>query len=810
MMKLYSVLTIVFFSLFGTLGVQAQEEGILTGSLSDQKEETIPFATVAMMKLPDSTIVTGTTTDMDGSFQLDTPEKGNYLLRFSAIGFQSKFTNEFEVSSPDYRKNFGRVILPAEVTMLNEVMVQTWRPRIEMEAGKLVVQIEGTAMAAGSSAFEVISKSPGISADQDGNLMLNGKNGVRIMINGRLTYLSAEQLMTLLEAMPAENIKSIELIHNPSAKHDAEGSAGIINIELKKNIALGLNGSIYGGAEFNRENWYNAGANLNYNVGKWNSYFSADIAKRGRTRTQEVVRNFTYDSEYDYYHQTGDQFIIKWAPSFMAGVDYEVNKNHTIGAIANYTFFDESGSWDTQTQLGIYGQGDLQEIASLNRSDRDYKNGRFNLHYTGELDTVGTKLAANLDYVRLSTDRDSDFTNNYFFPVEDIRETESLYNSSISEYDIIAGKVDLALPLNKTSQFSIGVKGSRVISESDLRFYSGEEGAREYDETRSNSFRYEEQIYAAYAIYDNKLSDNWNIQLGLRAEKTLGKGISATMEEINETDYLDLFPNLQVSQKVSDNYEINYSYSRRINRPDYSTLNPFLFYLDPYSYIVGNPDLEPEIISSFGISQSLFGKYLLNLSYDYTDRVMGEYPRIDKETGQTIFTTANMDDRRIFSGVLVVPVELAPFWSTENTAVLTQTYYDIPFEEGLVENDQLYYSLQSNHRISLPWDINMELNAKYFGPVAAGIYTVGERYFVDLGLKRSFMDERLDVTLKATDIFEGMRMDVYAEYPGSTFDMNQYFYNRGVSVNLRYSFKNGKSQKQARQESLEELNRAGG
>ncbi len=809
-MKLYSQLSIVFFILLGCFNLSAQEEGQLKGSLYDQKEESIPFATVAIIKLPDSTIVTGTTTDMDGIFEMDAPVKGDYLLRFSAMGYKSTFTDVFEITSPGYQRDFGQVILPAEVTMLNEVMVQAWRPRIEMEADKMVVKVEGTAMAAGSSAFEIISKSPGISADQDGNLSLNGKTGVRIMINGRFTYLSAEQLKTMLESMPAENIKKIELIHNPSAKYDAEGTAGIINIELRDNLALGFNGSVYGGVEFNRENWYNVGTDLNYNVGKWNTFFSADLSKRGFTRTNEITREYTYDFDYDYTHQTGDQLETRWIPSFQAGADYQLNKNHSIGFIGNYSFYEEDGSWDTETQLGKFGTGDLQTISAENSSMEDYSNGRLNIHYDGELDTVGTKISANLDYIKISKDRDSYFTNNYFFVPDGETAIEQLFNRSNSGYEIFAAQADLSLPLNKRSQFSIGVKGSKVISESDLRFYIGADSSGELDNSRSNSFTYEEDIYAAYANYSNKLSDTWNLQLGLRTEQTVGKGISPTMNEVYEKDYLDFFPNVQLSQKVSESYQINYSYSKRINRPNYSRLNPFLFYLDPYTYIVGNPDLEAEITTSFGINQTLFGKYMLMLNYTKTKGAIAEYPRTDMETGQAILTSANTNHRTFYGATLVVPVELTSFWNVENTAVLSHTSYEIPYEEEVVENEVFSYSLQSNHRIRLPWDMNLEVNANYSGPMAYGVATIGDRWFLDAGLKKSFMNDRLDLTIKATDIFKGMELDVESEYPGSTFNLNQYFYNRGVSINLRYSFKNNKSQKQARQQSLEELNRAGG
>lgn len=810
MMKLYKLLTTLTISLLISLGIEAQEEGLLTGSLNDQKQETIPFATVAMMKLPDSTIVTGTTTDMEGRFELSSPNEGQYLLRFSAIGFESTFTDSFKVSSPAYQKNFGKVVLPAEVTMLNEVMVQAWRPRIEMEADKMVVKIEGTAMAAGSSAYEIISKSPGISADQNGNLSLNGKNGVRIMINGRFTYLSAEQLKTMLESMPAENIKNIELIHNPPAKYDAEGVAGIINIELRKNVALGFNGSVYGGMEFNKENWYNMGTTLNYNVGRWNTFFSADLSKRGFVRTQEIARDYTYDFEYDYFRQEGEQIETKWIPSFQAGADYRLNDNHTIGFIGNYSFYEETGNWNTETALGEFGTGDQQTISARNRMIEDYGNGRLNVHYDGKLDTVGTKISANLDYIKLSKDLNSNFTNDYFFVTDGESQLEQLYNQSISDYEIFAAQADLDLPLNERSRFSIGVKGSKVISDSDLRFYIGENAQGELDTNRSNSFTYEEEIYAAYATYTNKLSNTWNLQLGLRAEQTVGKGISPTMNEVNEREYLDLFPNVQLSQNVSENYQIHYSYSKRINRPNYSTLNPFLFYLDPYTYIVGNPDLEPEITNSYGINQTLFGRYMLMLNYSRTEGATAEYPRTNMETGQAVLTTANTDHMESYSATLVVPVKLASFWNVENTVVLNQTIYDIPYEEGVVENDNLFYSFQSNHRVQLPWNMNLEVNGNYSGPVAYGVATIGSRWFLDAGLKKSFLNDRLDLTLKATDIFRGMEIDVESEYPGSTFNLNQYFYNRGFSVNLRYNFNNGKSQRQARQQSLEELNRAGG
>ncbi len=807
-MKLYRKFLFGLASLISPL--LWSQEGSLSGSLQDQKDETIPFATVAVMKLPDSTVVTGTTTEMDGTFEMDPPQKGKYVLRFSAIGFESSFTDPFKVSSPSFQQDFGVVTMKESVTMLNEVMVQTWRPRVELEAGKMVVRVEGTAMAAGSSAYEVVSKSPGITVDQDGDLKLNGRAGVQVLINGRESHLSADELQNMLETMPAENILEIELVHTPSAKYPAAGTAGLINIVLKNGANLGFNGSVYGGVEFNDENWYNAGVNLNYGKGKLSSFVSLDATKTGFNREQNVLREFTTEGEFDYYRQRGRQLETRWIPSVRAGIDYDLSDKHSIGFTGGYSFYEEDGYWNTFSDMGRDVEGDLVNVVAKNSSIEDYRNTRLNMHYTGKLDTIGTTLTADVDFVRLDKDRDSYFDNFYTYYEDGTSEEESLFNQSISSYDIFAAKADLELPLDKRSALSMGAKGSKVISNSDLKFYIGEDGERTIDPTRSNSFKYEEEIYAAYVSYRNKFNDTWNLEAGLRAEKTLGKGVSPTTGETNHKDYLNFFPTIQIGHKVSENYQLGYSYNRRISRPNYSTLNPFLFYLDPFTYIVGNPDLEASITSSYKLTQNLFGKYQLILGYDHTEGPMGEYPRIDEETGETIFTTANLDKKTAFFATLVVPIEIGSFWNMTNTLVANQMNYDISYGDRLIENDRLYYSIQSNNQINLPWDIKMEVMGAYNGPLAIDVYQLESRWYVDLGLKRSFMKERLDVTFKAKDLFDGMQIKVTGEYPGSTFDMQQHFFSRGVSLNLRYKLDGAGKEKESRQESLEELNRAGG
>ncbi|WP_324720894.1 outer membrane beta-barrel family protein [Salinimicrobium sp. HB62] len=809
MMKSYKILITTFLSLLITCSIQAQS-GALSGSLMDQNDESIPFATVAVMKLPDSTVVTGSTTDMDGTFNLKSPESGKYVLRFSAIGFESTFTPLFEIATSDFRKDFGLVTMREELTMLNEVMIQTWRPRVKVENGKMVMKVQGTAVAAGRTAFEMLSRAPGVSVDQNGEFMINGKSGVNVMLDGRMSYLTAKELQTLLESMPAENIEEIEVIHNPSAKYDAEGTAGILNITLTKNAETGFSGSVYGGYRVNHQNLFNSGINLNFNKGKWNSFAGLDISERGRYRPQQVVRTFPGNEDYNIYEQDGLDVNKELVPSLRVGTDYDLDKNHSLGVMTNLIYRDLHANWNTFSTLSHSQKGEYLKVDALNERDEQFYNGQFNMHYTGKLDSLGTILSADLDYVRLENEENFNFTNTYKYADDGSEELELLDNISLSDYSIYSAKMDFSTPLSATSTLGLGLKASKVVSDSDLKNYIMENDQRRFDPTRSDRFRYEEEIYAAYANYSNRLSESWNLQAGLRAEQTFGEGRSFTMNVSSKRDYFELFPNLMVEQKVSENYQMNYSYSRRIERPDYSTFNPTIFYLDPFSYTEGNPDLQPRITNTFNWTHTLFKKYSLILSYDSSNNHFLELPAANPETGLTSYTSRNVDNFRSYGATVVAPVELANFWNVNNTIVVNQQEFDFTMDASSLENDNLFYMVQSNHQINLPWDVKFEVNASYRGPVAHGVYNIDRQWWIDAGIKKSFLNDRLGVTLNATDIFRGKEMKVDADFLGNTIYIEQYFDDRAVSLNLRYTFNPGQDKKPTRQSGLEELNRAGG
>ncbi|WP_188442817.1 outer membrane beta-barrel family protein [Planktosalinus lacus] len=807
-MKLYKKLTVFVVTLILTHNLFANEGGVY-GSLYDENDVSIPFATVAVMKLSDSTVVTGSTTDMDGLFKIHNLKKGRYFLKFSSVGYQTKYSTDFHVKDIAFTKDFGKTILPESLAMLDEVMIQVWRPQVKVEPDKMVVNVDGTPLAAGSSAYDALSRSPGVSVSQDGEFQLNGKTGVSIMIDGKQTYLSSQDLQTLLKGMSAENIKDIELIHNPSSKYDAEGTAGILNINLKKNSTGGFNGSSYAGYRYNQQHYYNAGVNLNYKKGKWNSFFSLDIAEDGKVRNQEMKRIFNTEDPSAILEQTGRQETRKFTPSLRLGSDYQIDTNHQVGFMANLSYQKSSGNWNNSGFLQNFETDESLFIDAKNQLNEEFGNGRMNVHYEGKLDTLGTVLSADLDFIRLSKDTESRFKNRYTFSDGSLQ-NELLQSSSFSDYTIFSGRIDLNIPLSETSNLELGGKASKVVSESELRFFTEAEGVLIPDAERSSVFRYEEEIYAAYADFSSQLSPTWTLQAGIRAEQTVAEGKSASVENLAKRDYLEFFPNLRLSQQVSENYTVNYSYSRRITRPQYKRLNPFLFYLDPYTYVEGYPGLKPQFTNSFQVNQNFFKKYNLLLSYDMAQDFIIEVPFQDPETNETAFAIRNLDSYRNYSAAIMAPVKISSNWNMTNNLVLAQQEYSSVIDGQKVENKQFFYMVQSSQRVKFPLNISMEANATYTGPVAYGLYSLDARFGLDIGLKRSFMEDRLDVTLKTTDILKTMDISGVSTINGNAFLLDQYFGDRGVSINLRYNLSNEKSKTQNRQTDLEELNRAGG
>ncbi|QCR22067.1 TonB-dependent receptor domain-containing protein [Pontibacter sp. SGAir0037] len=791
----------------------AQSEHLLSGTVVDAKGEAVGFANVAVLELATSKVVTGAIAGMDGQFKIKMPAAGDYQLQISAVGYAAYKTAPFQITASSVSKDFGKLQVKEDAQTLGEVEVLSLRPNIVTHPDKMVVSVEGTAMASGSTAYEVLSKSPGVWIDQDGNLQLNGKAGVQIMINGKRSYLSGKELQNLLQGMSAENIKELEIITNPSSRFDAEGASGVININLKKQQQAGMNGSVNAGYQYNNYSSYTGGAEISHKSGQWNSFGSIDFAERVRYRDASMNRIFTNENgSKSKYDQKIFEEGKRTQPSLRIGTDYDLNERHSIGAMANLSFNSNSNSFETDSYLRDGEAANDLYIYSYNHSKGSYQNGTFNVHYLGKLDTAGTTLSADLDYVTISSHDDFDFTNRYMPLNNTAAQThELLLSTNPVHYDIYSAKIDFAKPLHKTTKLELGVKASQVTSDNDLSFYVTNGDQKTIDPDRSNHFIYKERIYAAYANVSASIHKRLSIQGGVRAEHTSSTGTSLNYMQPTVRNYLNLFPSIFVQQHVSENYQISYKYSLRINRPNYQNLNPFIFYLDPYTSIQGNPNLRPQYVNSFELAQTFRKTYNLVIGYAYTRDFMAEIPNQNAETNTTVFQQQNIKSLESINATLVLPVRISGKWDINNNIIgMYQEYAS--FAEGKpVMNSQVTLIAQSNHTIVLPHGLRLEVNGAYQSPTVYGLYRMQDQAWIDAGLKRSFLNDKLTATLYASDIFRSRIMHVEAELNGNVNAIDQYHGARAVRFSLRYRFNKGSEfQARKRNVNLDELNRTGG
>ncbi|GAA4392409.1 outer membrane beta-barrel family protein [Hymenobacter koreensis] len=807
-----NVFSFLFFALL-LLGARTgwgQELGLLTGKTTDDKGAPVGFTTVAVVQAGTGANVTGAVADEKGQFRIQAPAAGSYILRLSSLGFITQETPAFELSAASPGRDFGNLVLRPDAKQLAEVNVVGMRPTIVQEADRMVVSVAGTAMATNNTAFDVLAKAPGVFVDQEGNIQLNGKSGVTVMLDGRLTYLSARELRSMLEGMPAENLKNIEIITNPPAKYDAEGSAGILNLNLKQNTQRGLNGSVYASGNYNffQQFGHTYGASLNIKQEKWNGFINLDASRRVGGRNATFTRVFRGEKTTYFNQNAVGNFTSVAPPVVRLGADYNLSKNHSVGFVAGYTYRTNESDFLTETFIGPAVETPTVFIDADNFGRRTYTNRTGNLHYTGKLDTAGTILTADFDYVDIRDRGNSDFFNTFRNLIQGKDSVNNEATSTLTNLGIYAAKADFTRPMRGGHKLEAGVKVSQVTADNDSRFFFNND-ALVLDPLRTNYFTYRENIQAAYASWSGKASKRLQVQAGLRLENTRSVGRSITTDSTTRRQYLNLFPTLFIQQEVSENYGINYSYSRRLTRPNYGSLNPFLFYRDPYTFEQGNPGLRPQYTHAFRIAHNYKKVYSLAFTYDHQTDIITELPIINAADTSTLYTTGNLDRGHIVGLTGIAPYKFTKWWDSQNTVVVSYRKFSGTTPNGFLTNEQLYYMLQSNHTLLLPRKFRAEIEARYLGPTASGLYQIEPMHWVGVALKRSFLNDKLDVGVNVNDIFKGYRYRFSTNIGGNVNDFDQYFRFRSVGLALRYNFSRGaKVDTKRRNNNLEELNRA--
>ncbi|MBS1656644.1 MAG: TonB-dependent receptor [Bacteroidetes bacterium] len=777
----------------------------ITGKVLDENKQPVSFASVTLLNAADSSLIKGEVSDEAGDFDIENISAGNYILNISFLGYEPYSREINVVQSTDV----GAIDLMKVSASLQEVVVTAAKPLLERENDKIVMNVESSALASAGNALDVLQRAPGVIVDNDGNIRLKGKQGVLVMIDGKETYLSPDQLAAQLRNTAAETISKVEVISNPGAKYEAQGSAGIINIVTKKNRRQGFNGSVNGSAA-RGESWsYDCGLNLNYRDKKFNLFGNYNYSNDDQVQQRDIWRNVNYEGELTRIHDDNVQTNHYNDNNFKAGIDYFINEKNTLGFVASGYVFHEKD--DNFTDVTVFNSNDVVESSSTSEGDINdrFNNISLNLNYNAKFDSLGRELTVNADYAYYDGLNNDTYTTTYFNTEgNQTGDPDYLNNYNPTTVDIKSLKLDYTQPLNSKLKLEAGGKFSYVITDNDLQVTQLENNEWVNDPTRSNHFRYTENINAAYvnlAAQFKKLS----LQAGLRGEQTIANGNSITIDNTFDRNYFQLFPSLSLNYAMNDNNSFGFSYSRRIDRPRYQSLNPFVFYLDQYLLGVGNPNLKPQLTQSVSLSYTLKQKYTVSLDYSYTvDNIIDLFYQNDS-TRVVYEKPDNFDHQHYVDASFFAPIDVTKWWSVTPAVTVYYITETEQYESTVFTKSDVSWNgnLQNNFR--LPDGFSLDVSAFY---QSSGIWSIAEfKAFgsVDAGVKKNVLKDNGTIRLSVQDIFNTNHINgtiQYANLDGSVIQHND---TRQAKLTFTYRF--GKQTEQRRHDggNEEEKSRVG-
>ena len=789
-----ALLVTILISLHQQVWAQTKIGGSkISGNVVDEQKKPLDFATILLLKASDSSMVKTSMTDLAGKYAFENMPSGEYVIAATMVGYK-------KVKSKPFTLNESRPVVQIEELQtgmdsknLKEVSIVAQKPFIERKMDKLVMNVENSSVSAGSTAMEVLEKAPGVTVDKDDNISMKGKQGVLIMLDGKQTHMSSADVANMLRNMESNQIESIELITSPSARYDAAGTSGIINIKTKKSKSMGLNGTLTAGTGYGLTTKYNGGTTLNYRQGKINAFGNYNYANNGRINTLNLNRVVNYQDTITNFSQLNDWDNRRYSNSFKTGVDVFINKNHTIGVLANgYFNRNKENSNSFTSRHNNFDQA--EDIKIIGRNTEKYQNVAYNLNYKGTLDTSGKELSVDLDYSDYKSNHDELRDNAYTATNLETRDRLFVKNYAPSSIDVKSIKIDYTHPLNKTTKFEAGIKSSLVKTDNDLLLATLEGSTWVPDADYSNRFLYDENINAAYLNFSKEFK-KFGVQFGVRAEQTFSKGNSITKNEIVERDYIKLFPSLSLSHTVNKNHQLGFSFSRRIDRPSYDDLNPFMNFLDEYTFQKGNPYLNPQFTSSFDISHTYKGSITTSLSYSHTVDVMTTVTEQEDETLKTFAIERNLDEQNVYALSVFAPIPVQKWWNINNNLQLFHMGFKSKSENGDLDAGQFAMTYNMDHSFTLDKTFTAELSVQYQSPLQYGIFKIGSQVVMNAGIRKSFLNNKMNLRLSMNDLFDSRSQHLSTNYQ----NMNLNFTEKGESQvgRLTLSYRFGKNEVKA-------------
>ncbi|MEP7168391.1 MAG: TonB-dependent receptor [Bacteroidota bacterium] len=787
------------------------QSAAISGKITGPGNELLTGAVAELRNAKDSSLAKVSIADANGMFSFENVKTGNYFLKTSLLGY-TPFRGEVFSFDAAETKNLPEIKMTSSSISLKQAEVSAIKPLIEVRADKTVFNVENSINSTGSTAYELLQKAPGVVVDNNDNISLKGRGGVLVQIDGRPTHLSETDLADYLKSIQSTDVESIELIANPSSKYDAEGTAGIINIKMKKNKNYGTNGSATLGYAIGKYSKYNTALSLNNRSKKFNIYSS--YSNSWGDRYNEF---FLYREQNPYiFDQSSLSSRSGLNNNYKAGVDYTMNKKNSLGLMVNGNYSKQDGQ---QTNRNTITDFATHITDSILKSDQTYSsrtnnfNANLNHHFT---DTVGHELTTDFDFGYYDGNRDTYIPNVYTLPDGETSLSSSYFRSvTPTTIYIYTLKSDYSQKFLK-GKLGAGFKTSFVNTDNTYNFYNIVDDIITLDNTRSNHFVYKENVNALYVNYQRTVK-KVDFQAGVRMENTISegdlKGEAAADDKNVKRNYTDFFPSAGINYNVNKNNALALVYSSRIDRPNYQDLNPFIYKLDELSFRQGNPFLNPQYSNKIELSHTY--KYATSLSVGYS-RTTDFFAQITDtlSDGKSFLTPLNLATEDVFSANLSTSLQPVKWYSVYFNGGFSNQAYKADFGNNkTIHTSFPSFNMYMQNTFKLPYSFTFELSGWYnSGGVWGGSYRTYAQGSLDAGLQKKLLHEQATLKLTYTDILHTAPWDSYNTYAGIIIHVKGNWESQQfrASFTWRFGNKQMKSLRQRTSGSESEQKRIGG
>jgi hypothetical protein len=782
----------------------SSERGTIEGSVSNERGEPIEYVTVLLRQMQDSVLIAGATTNATGQYTFESVAIGKYILTLTLVEY-NKHSMAIEMQVGMNRYLVPTITLKEDAQLLGEVVVQGQKPLLEQVGDKLIVNVQSSVVAAGGNAAELLQRVPGVSVDQNDQISLNGKIGVTVMMDGKITYLPPAELATLLRSMNANNIATVEVISNPSARYDAAGNAGMINIKMKKSTLEGFNGSATVGTGYGRYGKANGNMNLNYRTKKWTHFL-----------------NYGYVMDKRFYYA--------WAERVSTGQGKAISftqEIHRVQKLPSHTW--QAGSewqWNPRNSITISTTGSYNERSMDNKSflqirpvlanepdstftvdnDQQYRwhNISGSVGYKHIFTRTGSELTVDFDHSRYGFGLNDNFIIKQF-ENEDIYKNEyNVWSNQPSSFSIYTGRADYTHRLNEHVSFETGIKYSYVKTINDILFTNNLSGQYETDTIRSSDFNYAEQIAAGYVNVKTTLL-GFEAQWGLRAEQTHYRGFSLRANKSIARNYFRVFPSINLNRNLSEHYQLGLSYSYRIDRPSYKDLYPYVFFYDPFDSQFGNPTLLPQFTHNIQVSQTIAKDYVINLGYSAIAQYMAFAILLYNDQVSSYAIKKNFDTFKNYYFTVIAPIRVTNNWTINCNLNLFYNLFNTQFLNDRYTSSRFSGIANVSQTITLPWGMTGEIAGVFNAPTVVGLFQNQALWSLNAGLQKQMFNKKATLRLNIADIFQTNRVRYRIEYPGLDMDIDVRNETRIVRLNFTYTMGKMTGKASRRRNTLEDV-----